>query len=154
MLPVHLDQGRAEVGERGCRGELPSDPAGALPVHAHGAREQDLSVLRPVGCVLGGIEARLDARGLRAGANERAVSSYAQRERQTDRHHRLAGPGLAREDVQTGMQVKIEVVDDPETADVQLPQHARSLSGAADIIAVRVVALARVARELELAPDP
>ena len=62
------------------------------------------------------------------GANERAVGSDAQRERQADRHHGLAGPGLSREDVQAGMQLEIEVVDDPETADVQLPQHARSLS--------------------------
>ena len=144
VLPVHLDQRRAEIGERGGSRELSADPGGALPVHAHGARQQDLAVLRPVGCVLGGIEARLDARGLRAGANERAVGPDAQRERQTDRHHRLAGPGLAREDVQTGMQVEIEVVDDPETADVQLPQHARSLSGAADIFDVHdALAVAR-----------
>ena len=45
----------------------------------------------------------------------------------------LPAPGLSREDVQARMQVEIEVVDDPEAADVQLPQHARSLSGAADI---------------------
>ena len=129
----------------------PPTRAALLPVDAHGASEQNLAVLGPVRGALGGIEPRLDAGGLRAVTDERAVGSNAQCERQPHRHQGLAGAGLPREDVQAGVQVEIEVVDDPETADVQLPQHACTLPAGADIA---VVPVRRITRQLELVAHP
>src|SRR4029453_13441636 len=71
-------------------------------------------------------------------------------ELQPDRPHRLAGPGLAGEDVQAGMQLEVEVVDHAETADVQLAEHpaildrAAALPGEGELVTDEVVERRRV----------
>src|SRR5439155_10074455 len=96
-----------------CRRELPADASRTFALPAHGTGQDDLAVLRPVLRARRNVEARLDASRRGAVADERAPRPGAQRERETDRYHGLAGAGLAREDVQTGMQFEVQVIDDP-----------------------------------------
>ncbi len=126
----------------------PLDPRGAPALGGHGPREQDLAVLGPPGARRRrrGIEPRLHLRGRRARPNERRAAAPAERELQPDRHHRLAGPGLAGEDVQARMQLEVEVLDHAETADVELAEHAPILDRSADVPG-------EVAGEVELVAD-
>src|SRR6185436_12174648 len=119
-------------------------------------REQDLAVLGPARAHRPGwrIEQRLHLRRRYAGANQRRTPAPAERELQPDRHHRLAGPGLPGQDVQTWMQLEVEVVDHAETADVQLAEHLAILDRAADVPGeVELVADEVVERRRVLAPN-
>ena len=113
VLPVHLDERGAEVGERRRRGDLAADPRGALAVGRHGAREHDLAVLGPLPRVGGRVEPRLHARRLRTSTDERGARSGAEREREAHGHHRLARAGLAGEHGQARVDLQVEIVDDP-----------------------------------------
>ena len=126
VLPVHLDEVRRELGQRGHRRELPADPRRAPALRRHRPREHQLAVLgpaRPNGS-LRRVEDRLDARRARPRPDQRDGGPPAERERQPDRHHRLAGPGLAGQHVETRMELEVELLDDPEAADVELGSTA------------------------------
>ena len=76
-----------------------------------------------------GVEPRLHACRRRARPHQRGRRPAADREGEPDRHHGLAGAGLAGEDVEAGVELEVEVVDHPEAADVELPEHAAEPSG-------------------------
>jgi hypothetical protein len=143
MLPVHLDQGGAELRERGDRGELASDPCRRSPVAADGTGQDDLAVLDPVPRTRRRIESSLYTRRPIPFAHEGGPASPTEGEGEADGDHRLAGAGLAGEDVQPGVKLEIEVIDDPQATDVELPEHARMLDGGSDI---------GIAGQLELLP--
>src|SRR5207342_3476967 len=147
VLAVDLDQPGPELRERRRRGELAADPPTALPVGPERAREDHLAILGPRLRTLGRVEAGLDLRGA-APAYELRAGAGAGHQRQRHRDHRLAGAGLAGEDGQAGRRLEVEIVDDPETADVQLAEHARILATATDISG------SRIAGQVELLADP
>ena len=141
----------AELRERGDGRELSADAGAALPVGVDRPGQDDLAVLGPF---TGARGAHRTAPGRVRPSRRRGRASVGpgpQRQREAHGHHGLAGAGLSGEDVQAGMQLEVEVVDDPETADVQLAEHPRTLSRGTDIAVV--VGIRRVARQVELVPD-
>ena len=83
-------------------------------------RQDDLAVLGPLLGPGGRVEPRLDLGRRRARADELRARRAAERERDADRDHRLAGAGLAGEDGEPGCGLEVELVDHAETGDVQL----------------------------------
>jgi len=135
MLAVDLNETLAELGEGRRRGELPAHARRTLAVRANGAREDELTVLGVVRVVVGigrGVEPRLDPRRGGALADEGRRPAPAEGQSEANRHHRFAGPGLAGQHVQAGMQLEIEVVDDAQSGDAELVEHARSLARGTD----------------------
>jgi hypothetical protein len=125
VLAVELDEVLGDGDEGGDRRELAADPGGAPAVGRDGAREDELTVLRPAldGRAVGCVEPRLHARGARARSDERRGGAPAERERESHGHEGLAGPRLAAQHVEAGMQLEVEVLDHAEAADVEIPEH-------------------------------
>jgi hypothetical protein len=139
MLPMDLHETGAHVGERGRGGELAADPRGPAAVGDERARQDQLAVLRPLLGPGRGVEPPDLGRPL-ARSDELGASATAQRQRDTDRDHRLAGAGLAREDGEPAGGLAVELADHAETGDVQLPKHDRILAPDTDTAeAVQVV---------------
>jgi hypothetical protein len=69
---------------------------------------------------------RLDDRLLGARPHEVRVRPAAERDVERLEEDRLAGAGLAREDVQAGLEHELELLDDREVADRERAQHRRS----------------------------
>ena len=144
VLPVDLDQPGADVAQGRSGGQLPADASAALAVGAHAACQDHLAVFDPVHRhvvwpdwvrhpSVRDLEPRLDPGCLGAGSDKMRATPRPSREREPDREHGLARPGLAGEDREPLAQLKIEVADDTETADMELTEHARILAGATDI---------------------
>ena len=128
MLPVDLHETGAHVGERGRGGELAADPRRPTAVGHERARQDQLAVLRPLLRPGRRVEPRLDLGRPLARSDELGASPAAQRQRNTDRDHRLAGARLAREDGEPAGGLDVELADHAETGDVQLPKHERILA--------------------------
>ena len=71
----------------------------------------------------GGLEDRLDRRGLLAGADEVGGGAAADEQPDGADEDRLARPGFAGQDVQARLELELEPVDDGEVADGQEAQH-------------------------------
>ena len=71
------------------------------------------------------LEDRFDGRGVFAGADE--VAGRAPAEQQADRldENGLAGAGFAGQDVQAGVELDLDRVDDREVPDAQEAKHAK-----------------------------
>ena len=76
-----------------------------------------------------GVEPGLHARRARAVRTSEAEPGRRARAASPTVTMVLPAPGLAGEHVQAGMELELEVVDHPEAADVELPEHAAEPSG-------------------------
>jgi hypothetical protein len=122
-LTVDLDELRAELRECAGRRELAADTRRAAAVGAHRACEDHVAVLGPLGGRGGRVEQSLHlGRGL-PGPHQLRAPTTPDRERDPHGDHRLARAGLAREHVETAVELEVQVIDHPETTDVQLAEH-------------------------------
>ena len=116
MLSVEVHEGAEAFLERGGRDELVVEERAAAALGRNLAPDDDLTAV-------GRLEDRLDrGRGL-AGADE--VGRRAAADEQTNRldDDRLAGARLAREDVEAGLELDLERLDDGQMPNAQKPDH-------------------------------
>ena len=125
VLAVDLDERADLVGQarRGHRGVVEARGRAAGGVTSRTAMSGSGSA----------VEQRLDPRDVRAVADERRVGAGAERQPEGIDEQALAGPGLAGDDVQAGVERQAQPVDEGEVGDGQLEQATRPSRTAASV---------------------
>src|SRR4030095_12865 len=86
---------------------------GALPPHDHFP-------------AVGLLEDGLDGRGVLPGPDQIRAGASADEEPDGAHEDRFAGAGLARQYIQAGLELQLELVDDRQVMDAEEPDHPRS----------------------------
>ncbi len=130
-LAVDRDEVLADLTQDRDRSAAATD-AGARPPLGRDGPHQDEPVrgvapglLHPPGggVVVGHVDLPLDHGPGRPGPHQAGVGALPQEEPEPADHHRLAGPGLAGDDVETGSQVELRLLDDPELLEPDATQR-------------------------------
>jgi hypothetical protein len=118
---MQLDESRGEITERRRRGEGAVDKRPASALSRDVAADHELTTL-------GGLEDRLDCRLTLAGTDEILGRAGAQQQSDGLDKNGFARPGLTRQDVEAGLELDLNGLDDGEVAYAKETQHARGTS--------------------------
>ncbi len=113
---AHRRRAAVEIGPRAPLGGHPPRQDELLGVGRHTVAQRIAQAVREV-------EDALDVRLGSTRAHHPGLGPSAEQEVQGVCEHRLAGPGLARQDVESGRQAQLGPLDEEEVLDAQLVQH-------------------------------
>ena len=131
VLPVEGEQLAAELAQVGDRRRAPADVGSRPSVGPHATREHDLVAVggEPFGerrLEHGrALEYALDVRLRGAGSHDCGPRAAAEQKVERVGEHRLAGTGLAGEDVQPRSKAELGPLDQEQVLDTKLVQHLR-----------------------------
>ncbi len=139
VLAVEGQQHARDLAQVGDGGRAAVEVGAGAPVGAHTPGEHELLGVgaeqlreRIAQALVGSVEDTLDVCLARARPHDPARRAAAQQQIERVGEHRLAGPGLAGEDVQPRSEAQLSTLDQQQVLDAQLLQHASRCSSAGD----------------------